>query len=366
MVIADETPVEAPGSGGFGGAVMGGAPVAPGYGGMGGMMGGMGLGMGMGAPGTMGGARFNPQDAMCGGTIDHTNPAAPKDIVSRVLTSFETNFIVHDPQTLQTDGYWFELKRLEDETYELTTYGTGHRAVTGLDTALAVRDIMDKRNLIALNGISRVTQGLPAEFQAIFLRADFVNGEHLHFCMNGHPHCCDWGLDLKRLFAKVFAEAGDPWLELPAEARRIARFHMQVSKGPIDVDYGVITFPSEEKDENGNWLPDVQRYFRMAYDTQAKCSAGEVFMDYDPELFERLQPVIEAAGLDSLPKTDVNFSRGSDPGGRVDLFIDYANRRQIYRQYRGAEIPPEWPAMQEAICGFLDAEFDAKGYTLER
>ena len=308
---------------------------------------------------------IDPQEACCGGTIDRSDPQAPKEIASRVITEFETNFRVYDPLTLTTDGYWFELKRLEDGTYELSTYGGGHRAPAGADTASAVRDLLDTHRLIAMNGVNRVTQGLPVDFQPIFLRAEFDSGEHLHFCMNGEPRGCDWGLALKRLFAPVFSAAGDAWLEIPPEARRITHFHLEVSKGPVDVDYGVITFPGEGQDAEGNDLPDVQRIYRMGYDTVAKESAGSVFMDYDPGFFERLQPVIEAAGLDGLPPTSINFSLGSDPGGRVDLFIDYANRRQIYRQYRGAAIPPEWPAMQEALCGFLDAEFDAKGYLLE-
>ncbi|MBQ2645774.1 MAG: hypothetical protein IJG53_05555 [Eggerthellaceae bacterium] len=350
MVIAGNGPIlggmgmAAPGSGGFG----------------------MGMGMGMGAPGAMGGARFNPQDAVCGGTIDHTDPAAPKKIASREITDFSTLFRVYDLLTRQIESHWFTLKRLDDGTYELATYDGGHRVITGPETALAVRDILDEHGLIAMNGIDRVTQGLPSEFQPIFLNADFASGEHLHFVVNGYPRNCDWGLALKRLFAKVYAAAGDGWLEPPAEARRITRFHLEVSKGPLDVSYGVITFPGEGEDARGNRLPDVQRYYRMAYDTEARCSAGSVYLDYDPRLLERLQPVVETAGLNGLPTTPINFSLGSDPAGRVDLFIDYANGRQIYRQYRGAGIPPEWPAMQEALCGFLDAEFDARGYAIER
>ncbi|MBR2789903.1 MAG: hypothetical protein IKD70_04725 [Eggerthellaceae bacterium] len=350
MVIAGNGPIlggmgmAAPGSGGFG----------------------MGMGMGMGAPGAMGGARFNPQDACCGGTIDHTDPAAPKTIDSRVITFLETLFRVYDPLSLQTDAYWFELTRLEDGTYELATYDGDHKVITGEDTALAVRQILDDCGLVAMNGIDRVSQGLPEEFQPIFLNADFESGERLHYCVNGYPRNCDWGLALKRLFAKVYAAAGDGWLEPPAEARRITRFHLEVSKGPLDVSYGVITFPGEGEDARGNRLPDVQRYYRMAYDTEARCSAGSVYLDYDPGLLERLQPVVETAGLNGLPTTPINFSLGSDPAGRVDFFIDYANGRQIYRQYRGTEIPPEWPAIQEALCGFLDAEFDAKGYAIER
>ena len=137
---------------------------------------------------------ISPEEACCGGTVDHSDPSAPKTIASRVVTSVETLFRVYDPLSLETNAYWFEFRRLDDGTYQLSLRDGARAVIAGEDTATALRHIMDRFGLIAMNGTDRVTQGLPEDFQPIFLNADFEGGEHLHFCVNGYPRNCDWGL----------------------------------------------------------------------------------------------------------------------------------------------------------------------------
>ena len=51
----------------------------------------------------------------------------------------------------------------------------------------AVQEVIDRFELAKLNGIDRVTAGLPPAFSPTRLSVDYASGERLYFQTNGDP-----------------------------------------------------------------------------------------------------------------------------------------------------------------------------------
>ncbi|MBR6626111.1 MAG: hypothetical protein IKL01_07915, partial [Mailhella sp.] len=63
----------------------------------------------------------------------------------------------------------------------------------------AVQEVVDRFELAKLNGIDRVTAGLPPAYSPTRLSVDYASGERLYFQMNGDPKA-EWPQALLEIF----------------------------------------------------------------------------------------------------------------------------------------------------------------------
>lgn len=146
-----------------------------------------------------------------GGVKDSSDPSAPKSITSRKITAFDSSFYFDDINNPDNSGrYWFQISKNGSETLVLSVSGA-RNCRTEVDTSLLdkVQNIIERHELVKLNGISCVTQGLPVQYSPCSMFADYSSGEHLSFTTDSSPEF-QWCFELKDLFFKIFSDKGYP------------------------------------------------------------------------------------------------------------------------------------------------------------
>ena len=136
---------------------------------------------------------------LCGGVTDRTDHSAPKVIVSKEMTALSASFWVQDEEGR---GARWNLSAEKDSSGGVSVRVGG--AVQGqalADAAFlaALQEVIDRFELAKLNGIDRVTAGLPPSFSPVRLNVDYASGERLYFQMNGDPKA-EWPRALLKLF----------------------------------------------------------------------------------------------------------------------------------------------------------------------
>ena len=79
-----------------------------------------------------------------------------------------------------------------------------------------LQSIIDAHNLAAINGIHRITAGLPPAYQPCRFKASYASGELLQFTQNNNPEA-DWAKQTYLAFANWFAEKDVPALLPPQQ-----------------------------------------------------------------------------------------------------------------------------------------------------
>ncbi len=149
-------------------------------------------------------------DIIDGGIKDETNHLAPKTIKSKELTSFRTSFFRFiDQDYIDGRRYGFGMEINEDGTYIISEgyYDDRIECETDSDFAVRLDAIIREYDLIASNGVSKVTAGLPPEYGPWEMRALYASGEKLNFYENGEP-TADWTEAVLELFANEFSRHG--------------------------------------------------------------------------------------------------------------------------------------------------------------
>ena len=137
---------------------------------------------------------------ICGGVTDRTDHSAPKVIESKEITALDASFWLEDDDASRS-GRW-ELQAFKGSSGGVAVIIGG--AVQGqalADAAFldAVQDVLDRFKLAKLNGIDRVTAGLPPAYSPTRLSVDYASGERLYFQMNGDPKA-EWPRALLEIF----------------------------------------------------------------------------------------------------------------------------------------------------------------------
>lgn len=294
-----------------------------------------------------GGVINSNKGPVCGGVTDRSYDA-PKKINSKNIVSLKTKFYVEDFIDRKKSGiYLFDVKKKEDGSFELVSGHKGDTAPISRDELLKVQEIIDRHNLANLNGTDRVTAGLAPEYSPSYLYADYDSGERLGFRINGNPDA-KWAYELKCLFAGILAKGGHPEYLQSRDAFIIDRFSIEFGKGSLCFSYGIITCTDK-----------VKRFYKRIYDTKAGKTVCDQKKDMSDEVFDGLQKTIEECGLDDLAGCGhVSFhTKHDEPEGYYEIYIDYKNGRQIYREASGSKVTAEWPPMRDAIVKYFDSVF---------
>ena len=287
-----------------------------------------------------------------GGVKDNTDPGAPKSIASREIAALQTNFYCNDPlDASRSGGYRFELGETDSGELVLSVSGVIKDSVKAEKPLLdEVQSIIERHELVKLNGVDSVTQGLPSEYGPCSLSVDYTSGEHLYFQIDGDPDA-RWCNDLKELFFQAFVEAGYTEFSPTLDAVTITNCTIAIGIDELYYDYGFIL------DTDG-----IMRFYRSVYDMTRGEILEEDLVELDDTLLMDLQKTVEESGLGSLAINGAEYDPTIEhrPGGFVDIFIDYENGRKLYLQAEGEEIPEEWFPMREQLQEYLDSLFDAQ------
>ncbi len=281
------------------------------------------------------------ESMMGGGTVDHTDTDAPKNIRSSDLVSFSASFYVNDDYAY--GGSWYAYSLKEEDGKLMLEESRAYRISTEADASLLmeVQKIIEKHQLAKLNGIDRHTYGLPDQFQPCYLSAVYATGEKLYFSFNNEPEA-GWAKDLKKLFNRVFSEAGYTETKEDENNYVIDHFSLEFQQDLITYRYGMIMM------EN-----DLTYFFRNVYDRAASESRSNGFADMRNGLLEQLSQKIEELDLQKLHEDS-----HQDPDRTQDfleIHVDYVTGRQIYGEYEADEIPVAWNESRDQLISFLDA-----------
>lgn len=135
-----------------------------------------------------------------GGVTDRTDHSAPKVIESKEIAEFSASFWIADERTSRS-GRW-NLQAYKDSSGRLIVNIEGaQRWQAQAEAALlaALQEVIERFELAKLNGIDRVTAGLPLAYRPTRLSVDYASGERLYFQMNGRPEA-EWPRALLELF----------------------------------------------------------------------------------------------------------------------------------------------------------------------
>ena len=149
------------------------------------------------------GCGANEEPPECGGTVDRSDPNAPKTISSTELTKLTAHFFRFGG----SDGgyYDFTLERDESGALILSEDSTFKVSDTADDALLEkVQSIIAANDLAARNGTDCYTEGLPDPYQPCRFTAEYASGEKLFFSENNDPEA-QWSAQLLALFRRTLA-----------------------------------------------------------------------------------------------------------------------------------------------------------------
>ena len=139
-----------------------------------------------------------------GGTLDLTDPNAPKVIYSKEITSLDATFFV---ASRQEDGEkMLHIKIAPDDTGTLIASEdtTNFRWPANEALLTSLQEVIDRYHLAELNGVYRVTAGLAPGYWEGGLSVTYASGETLSFTQNNDPYA-EW--------AEAFYDAFYNWAE---------------------------------------------------------------------------------------------------------------------------------------------------------
>ena len=136
---------------------------------------------------------------LCGGVTDRTDHSAPKVIESKQISAIAALFWIQDEEGRGTR--WKLSARREGSGGVSVSVGGAvqEEAQAGAAFLYAVQEVVDRFELAKLNGIDRVTAGLPPAYSPTWLSVDYASGERLYFQMNGKPEA-EWPRALLEIF----------------------------------------------------------------------------------------------------------------------------------------------------------------------
>ena len=143
---------------------------------------------------------------LCGGVTDRTDRTAPKVIKSKEITAFSTSFLLRDETSPhEAIEYWSFTVKKDDSGRIAIEAGNGATVQTDDALLAELQQVIDRFNLAALNGIDRVTAGLPPMFGPCRMSVDYASGERLHFQRNSRPEE-GWPRAMRDIFINAFAK----------------------------------------------------------------------------------------------------------------------------------------------------------------
>ncbi len=164
-----------------------------------------------------------------GGTVINNDKNAPKEIKSKEITGYYFNFGLSGEWSEGRENafYTFEIK--ENGSGVLTVYEqtTGISAPADEEILKSLQDIIDKYELVKMNGRYHLTAGLPPEFAASNLNVDYASGENLSITDNNNPNG-EAEQETYLAFSKWFSKNGINDLLIPGPEGEVTYINLEL------------------------------------------------------------------------------------------------------------------------------------------
>lgn len=257
--------------------------------------------------------------AMCGGKVDHTNHAAPKNIKSKKITGFNARFYLdhNDSGDDNYSGFYhFTIEKGVLSEDRLNISEQINESVTE-----KLQAIIEKYDLVKKNGVDVHTSGLPPEFQPCYLSADYESGENLYFSENNDPRS-PWAREIFELFRQFFIERGHSELQPSEDARSISRFRFAFNLGKTAYSFSPIVMSEE----------NLTKLMKSTWVLGEEGTGATYMSELDEELYKTLSKLIFEINLARFHTG--RLAVGNDcphtESGYYEIYIDLKNGKQIY------------------------------------
>jgi hypothetical protein len=307
----------------------------------------MGL-FGMGMPGM--------QNAMCGGTVDNSDPKAPKVFESKNIIEFDVHCGCYN--RIFSSGFEFvdfSVKR-ESEGGQFILTARGYKLETDKEFLDRIQEVIDKNKLTSYNGVARYTQGLPPEYQPYNLTAVYDTGERLHFYIKGEPHS-DWCLGLRKVLCNELVRHGIEDMLPPREDLNVRRFDLDFQEWPLKTEYATITM--------GDDIPGERpvHFFRNVWNYETNQSEGFVCIRIPDDFYARITELAEQTELREYSNGQIEpFEREKSPFGKEGIpVIGFCCEGESGKQFNtflsGDDIPQGLKEAAAVIREYLESVF---------
>lgn len=292
----------------------------------------------------------NPMKVIDGGIVDMSYDA-PKVIESKDLTSLETE-LFYAGKYLNGGGYdclRIKLERNEmDELILSETYSYNVTIKVRDEVLSGVQELIDKLELVKLNGTIRFTSALPPPNSPMYFRAGYASGESIYFKVDGNTQT-PWSNELVEYILNVFAEYGASSVLPPRESVEIIRFELGYFDGIMSTEYII-----------GLSLNDEEILLKEKFDHKFDKIFSEEYIDLPENYYIELESLMETLkGYDLINLGDPDAFIWKTLGVKsFYISIEHADRSQDFGFLEGNELSPEMLEKIEKIMEFIDTYFE--------
>lgn len=291
--------------------------------------------------------RNEVEEPICGGVTDNTDHNAPKVINSDNLVKLSMGFYHEDKYDCSEGRYYTFV--LEPDATGKVILKDGY-AGEGFEVDKSVLDgaqaIIRKYDLARANGVSRITAGLPPQYEECDFRAEYDSGESIGFSQNSDPSA-EWAREFIDYFAVILAEHGDDKYLTPAISGTITQFCLEVQKDNIYYTY----------------IPEGEdRIYRSIYDLGKEEMLDETSVDSSPEYYDGILKIVSDMEIRDFENYDTAsdfVSEGKTPS-YYDFYIEYADGNIMSGASCDPEMLDKFEPMRMALMDYMDNYIDSK------
>ena len=227
-----------------------------------------------------------------GGSTTYIDENAPKEIASKDITYFEALFYSNTRWSGE-DDYDFHFIVSSDSGAMIASEETRHISVPASSDLLdSLQKVIDKYNLVKINGIYDVTAGLAPEYFPGGLTVKYASGEELHFTTDNNPYAL-WSEEMYDIFAAWFSENGDDSLYPAKDDSQIVRFNFLYEENGKAIDYGGIHVDEGSAIGGETYLLRLQDY-KLA--CVGDCKSEDIL--FPDDYYEKVTQIIGETDLD--------------------------------------------------------------------
>lgn len=228
----------------------------------------------------------NKEEILCGGVTDRTDTSAPKQIASKDITDFYANFFLSNRCTSDDrHNFCFSVKQVNGSTIACDeikniSFEADEQLLCGL------QQIIDRHELAKLNGLYKVTAGLPPEYQPSRFCAGYCSGETLGFTQNNDPFAI-WAEEIYTLFAQWFCRKGEDSLMPPRETTAVKRIRLRYIRQGIYTEYGGVNVDRKLAINGQSYLLE-----KTIYDDNAKKTLVNKLVPFPQDYFAAVTKIL--------------------------------------------------------------------------
>ena len=223
-----------------------------------------------------------------GGSTTYIDENAPKEIASKDITYFEALFYSNTRWSGE-DDYDFHFIVSSDSGAMISSEETRHISVPASSDLLdSLQEVIDKYNLVKMNGIYDVTAGLAPEYFPGGLTVKYASGKELHFTTDNNPYAL-WSEEMYDIFAAWFSENGDDSLYPAKDDSQIVRFNFLYEENRKTIDYRGMNVPDKKSESGKTYVLKLQNDNRLF---------GTKEMPFPDDYYEKITQIIGETNLD--------------------------------------------------------------------